>query len=95
MHTKLLAPLNCKIADFLAKAPDPPAFLLVKNGVHLLKVVWCGVVWCGVVWCGVVWCGVVWCGVVWFGVVWCGVMWWCGSVGDVDCGRRRMGERGG
>ena len=38
LHTKLLAPVNTMIADFLAKAPDPPAFLLTRNAVHVLKV---------------------------------------------------------
>jgi len=38
LHTKLLAPVNMLIADFLAKAPDPPAFLLTRNAVHILKV---------------------------------------------------------
>ena len=38
LHTKLLAPMNTMIADFLAKAPDPPAFLLTRNAVHILKV---------------------------------------------------------
>ncbi|KAK2151127.1 hypothetical protein LSH36_375g06007 [Paralvinella palmiformis] len=37
LHTKLLAPINCPIADFLAKAPEPPAFLITRNAVHLLK----------------------------------------------------------
>ncbi|ESO09137.1 hypothetical protein HELRODRAFT_110038 [Helobdella robusta] len=37
LHTKLLASPNCKIADFLSKAPEPPAFLITKNAVHLLK----------------------------------------------------------
>lgn len=37
LHTKLLAPSNCLIADFLAKAPEPPAFLITRNAVHLLK----------------------------------------------------------
>jgi len=30
--------MNTMIADFLAKAPDPPAFLLTRNAVHILKV---------------------------------------------------------
>jgi len=38
LHTKLLSPVNTLIADFLAKAPDPPAFLLTRNAVHILKV---------------------------------------------------------
>ncbi|XP_038072672.1 3'-5' RNA helicase YTHDC2-like isoform X2 [Patiria miniata] len=39
LHTKLLAPLNSTIADFLSKAPDPPASLIVKNAVQLLKAI--------------------------------------------------------
>ena len=38
LDAKLLAPPNTSIADFLAKAPEPPAFLIVRNAVHLLKV---------------------------------------------------------
>ena len=38
LHTKLLAPQNTSIADFLSKAPEAPAFLNVRNAVHLLKV---------------------------------------------------------
>ncbi|XP_070542906.1 3'-5' RNA helicase YTHDC2-like [Ptychodera flava] len=37
LHTKLLAPMNTPIADFLTKAPEPPAFLTVRNAVQLLK----------------------------------------------------------
>ena len=37
LHTKRLAMVNCPIADFLAKAPEPPAFLITRNAVHLLK----------------------------------------------------------
>lgn len=37
LHTKLLAPANYTIADFLAKAPDPPPFLVTRNAVHILK----------------------------------------------------------
>lgn len=38
LHTKLLAPVNCPIADFLMKAPEPPPALIVRNAVHMLKV---------------------------------------------------------
>ena len=38
LHTKLLAAPNTSIADFLAKAPEPPAFLITRNAVHILKV---------------------------------------------------------
>ena len=38
LHSKLLAPPDTPIADFLNKAPDPPAYLIVKNAVSLLKV---------------------------------------------------------
>ncbi|XP_077673453.1 3'-5' RNA helicase YTHDC2 isoform X3 [Eretmochelys imbricata] len=37
LHTKLLAPINCPIADFLMKAPDPPPSLIVRNAVQMLK----------------------------------------------------------
>ncbi|NXC69510.1 YTDC2 helicase, partial [Anhinga anhinga] len=38
LHTKLLAPINCPIVDFLTKAPDPPPALIVRNAVQMLKV---------------------------------------------------------
>ncbi|XP_064618810.1 3'-5' RNA helicase YTHDC2-like [Lineus longissimus] len=37
LHTKMLAPVCCPIADFLSRAPEPPAFLLTRNAVTLLK----------------------------------------------------------
>ncbi|XP_060076466.1 3'-5' RNA helicase YTHDC2-like [Ylistrum balloti] len=37
LHTKLLAPKTCSIADFLSKCPEPPTFLLTRNAIHLLK----------------------------------------------------------
>ncbi|XP_057259848.1 3'-5' RNA helicase YTHDC2 isoform X2 [Pezoporus wallicus] len=37
LHTKLLAPINCPIVDFLMKAPDPPPALIVRNAVQILK----------------------------------------------------------
>ncbi|KAI5141604.1 3'-5' Rna Helicase Ythdc2, partial [Manis pentadactyla] len=37
LHTKLLAPVNCPIADFLMKAPEPPPALIVRNAVQMLK----------------------------------------------------------
>ncbi|KAM4050942.1 3'-5' RNA helicase YTHDC2 isoform 2-T5 [Anomaloglossus baeobatrachus] len=39
LHTKLLAPINCPIADFLMKAPEPPPALIVRNAVQMLKTV--------------------------------------------------------
>ncbi|XP_073532332.1 3'-5' RNA helicase YTHDC2-like isoform X2 [Phyllobates terribilis] len=39
LHTKLLAPINCPIADFLMKAPEPPPALIVRNAVLMLKTV--------------------------------------------------------
>lgn len=39
LHTKLLAPPNTAIADFLAKAMEPPPFLVTRNAVHLLKTI--------------------------------------------------------
>lgn len=38
LYTKLLAPINCPIVDFLMKAPDPPPAVTVRNAVHMLKV---------------------------------------------------------
>ncbi|RMB97066.1 hypothetical protein DUI87_26349 [Hirundo rustica rustica] len=37
LHTKLLAPINCPVVDFLMKAPDPPPALIVKNALQMLK----------------------------------------------------------
>nr|XP_033784979.1 3'-5' RNA helicase YTHDC2 isoform X2 [Geotrypetes seraphini] len=39
LHTKLLAPINCPIADFLMKAPEPPPTLIVRNAVQMLKTI--------------------------------------------------------
>ncbi|KAM6329092.1 3'-5' RNA helicase YTHDC2 isoform 1-T1 [Alca torda] len=39
LHTKLLAPINCPIVDFLMKAPDPPPALIVRNAVQMLKTI--------------------------------------------------------
>ncbi|TSL28277.1 putative ATP-dependent RNA helicase YTHDC2 [Bagarius yarrelli] len=39
LHTKLLAPVTCSIAEFLAKAPEPPHLLTVKNAVQMLKTI--------------------------------------------------------
>ncbi|XP_018417993.1 PREDICTED: probable ATP-dependent RNA helicase YTHDC2 [Nanorana parkeri] len=39
LHTKLLAPINCPIADFLMKAPEPPPALVVRNAVQMLKAI--------------------------------------------------------
>ncbi|XP_053612079.1 3'-5' RNA helicase YTHDC2-like [Plodia interpunctella] len=39
LHTKLLAPANTPIADFLSKALEPPSFLAVRNAVSLLKTI--------------------------------------------------------
>ncbi|XP_067425334.1 3'-5' RNA helicase YTHDC2 isoform X4 [Emydura macquarii macquarii] len=39
LHTKLLAPVNCPIADFLMRAPDPPPTLIVRNAVQMLKII--------------------------------------------------------
>ncbi|NXP55827.1 YTDC2 helicase, partial [Heliornis fulica] len=38
LHAKLLAPVNCPVADFLRKAPDPPPAVTVRNAVKMLKV---------------------------------------------------------
>ncbi|XP_044131856.1 3'-5' RNA helicase YTHDC2 [Bufo gargarizans] len=39
LHTKLLAPINSPIADFLMKAPEPPPALIVRNAVQMLKTI--------------------------------------------------------
>ncbi|XP_075692702.1 3'-5' RNA helicase YTHDC2 isoform X3 [Rhinoderma darwinii] len=39
LHAKLLAPINCPIADFLMKAPEPPPALIVRNAVQMLKTI--------------------------------------------------------
>ncbi|NWI53620.1 YTDC2 helicase, partial [Calyptomena viridis] len=39
LYTKLLAPVNCPIVDFLMKAPDPPPAVTVRNAVHMLKTI--------------------------------------------------------
>ncbi|KAL0965522.1 hypothetical protein UPYG_G00282400 [Umbra pygmaea] len=39
LHTKLLAPITCPIAEFLAKAPEPPPIHIVKNAVQMLKTI--------------------------------------------------------
>ncbi|XP_061172936.1 3'-5' RNA helicase YTHDC2-like isoform X2 [Saccostrea echinata] len=37
LHTKLIAPIHCPIAEFLAKAPEPPPYMVTRNAVLLLK----------------------------------------------------------
>ncbi|XP_062409624.1 3'-5' RNA helicase YTHDC2 [Sardina pilchardus] len=39
LHTKLLAPITCPIAEFLSRAPEPPHSLSVKNAVQMLKTI--------------------------------------------------------
>ncbi|RMC01106.1 hypothetical protein DUI87_22372 [Hirundo rustica rustica] len=39
LHTKLQAPINCPVVDFLMKAPDPPPALIVENALQMLKTV--------------------------------------------------------
>ncbi|NWS34551.1 YTDC2 helicase, partial [Polioptila caerulea] len=39
LFTKLLAPINCPVVDFLMKAPDPPPAVTVRNAVHKLKTI--------------------------------------------------------
>ncbi|XP_061428277.1 3'-5' RNA helicase YTHDC2-like [Lethenteron reissneri] len=39
LHTKLLAPTCMPIAEFLAKAPDPPPNLIVRNALQILKAI--------------------------------------------------------
>ncbi|NXG04246.1 YTDC2 helicase, partial [Sakesphorus luctuosus] len=37
LYTRLLAPINCPVVDFLMKAPDPPPAVIVRNAVQMLK----------------------------------------------------------
>ncbi len=37
LHTKLLAPPNTPIADFLNRTPQPPSFMVTRNAVQALK----------------------------------------------------------
>ena len=39
LHTKLLAPPNTPIADFLARTPQPPSFMVTRNAVQMLKTI--------------------------------------------------------
>ncbi|XP_068103375.1 3'-5' RNA helicase YTHDC2 isoform X2 [Hyperolius riggenbachi] len=39
LHTKLLAPISCPVADFLMKAPEPPPVLVIRNAVQVLKTI--------------------------------------------------------
>lgn len=39
LHSKLLAPSNTTIAEFLSKALEPPGFLAIRNSVSLLKTI--------------------------------------------------------
>ncbi|NXU92826.1 YTDC2 helicase, partial [Xiphorhynchus elegans] len=39
LYTRLLAPINCPVVDFLMKAPDPPPGVIVRNAVHMLKTI--------------------------------------------------------
>ncbi|XP_073697034.1 3'-5' RNA helicase YTHDC2-like isoform X1 [Garra rufa] len=39
LHTKLLAPISCPIAEFLSKAPEPPHVHTVKHAVQMLKTI--------------------------------------------------------
>ncbi|UYV78743.1 YTHDC2 [Cordylochernes scorpioides] len=39
LQAKLLAPPNISIADFLARAPDPPSFSVTRSAVTLLKTI--------------------------------------------------------
>ncbi|KFW78898.1 putative ATP-dependent RNA helicase YTHDC2, partial [Manacus vitellinus] len=39
LYTKLLAPINCPIVDFLMKAPDPPPAVIVRNAVQMLMTI--------------------------------------------------------
>lgn len=37
LQTKMLAPANVSISDYLSKAPEPPSSLIIKNSIKLLK----------------------------------------------------------
>ncbi len=37
LHTKLLAPPNTPIADFLNRAPQPPSFMVTRAAVQVWK----------------------------------------------------------
>ncbi|XP_028912181.1 3'-5' RNA helicase YTHDC2 isoform X2 [Ornithorhynchus anatinus] len=39
LHTKLLAPINCSIAEFLMNAPESPSTLMIKNAVQVLMTI--------------------------------------------------------
>lgn len=39
LHTKLLAPINCPVAEFLSRAPEPPHINTVKHAVQMLKTI--------------------------------------------------------
>ncbi|KAM3874374.1 LOW QUALITY PROTEIN: 3'-5' RNA helicase YTHDC2-like [Diretmus argenteus] len=39
LHTKLLAPVTCPIAEFLSKAPEPPPIHVVRSAVQMLKTI--------------------------------------------------------
>uniref|UniRef100_UPI003AAAF468 3'-5' RNA helicase YTHDC2 isoform X2 n=1 Tax=Centroberyx gerrardi TaxID=166262 RepID=UPI003AAAF468 len=39
LHTKLLAPITCPIAEYLSKAPEPPPIHVVRNAVQMLKTI--------------------------------------------------------
>ncbi|KAL6097396.1 ythdc2 [Pungitius sinensis] len=39
LQTKLLAPSSCPVADFLSKAPQPPAAHAIRNAVQMLKTI--------------------------------------------------------
>lgn len=39
LHSKLLAPPNTPIAEFLSKAIEPPQFLITRNAVQYLKTI--------------------------------------------------------
>ena len=37
LQTKMLAPANVSISDYLGKAPEPPSNLMVRNSIRMLK----------------------------------------------------------
>ena len=37
LQTKMLAPVNVSISDYLGKAPEPPSNLMIRTSIRLLK----------------------------------------------------------
>jgi len=39
LQTKMLAPVNVSITDYLAKAPEPPSNLITRSSIKILKAI--------------------------------------------------------